>query len=202
VRCLVAAIDAKDKYTKGHSERVTFYALNVAREMRLTEKQTLEVYLAGLLHDIGKIGIEEKILNKKGALTQKEFDQVRLHPIRGVGIIRNIKNIDSIINAALHHHERFDGTGYPSGLKETGIPLASRLLAVADAYDAMTSDRPYRKRMTQKHAMREIQNHSGTQFSPEVADAFLQALTEKKIDMGDLEFVLDSHQKDLYKLWH
>lgn len=182
IHTLVATIEAKDLYTKGHSQRVTAYALVLCREMGLDREQRQAVELAGLLHDVGKIGIPEAILNKPDKLTAEEAAVIRTHPAKGADIIRNIANIerlvsmDRIVSAVRHHHETFDGRGYPDGLAGADIPLEARLLAVTDTYDAITSDRPYRKGGRPERAISEIVGNRGTQFDPECVDAFEAAL--------------------------
>lgn len=176
IRTLVAAIDAKDRYTHGHSERVTTFALKMAKAMDLGEEEREQIQLAGLLHDVGKIGVPEAVLNKPGDLTDEEWAAVKRHPVDGAEIIANIhaKNIDKIAAAVRHHHERWDGSGYPDGLKEEQAPLASRVLAVADSFDAMTSDRPYRKGFSADQAAEVVSECAGTQFDPSIAGIFLR----------------------------
>jgi len=176
IRTLVAAIDAKDRYTHGHSERVTTFALKMAKGMDLAEEEREQIQLAGLLHDVGKIGVPEAVLNKPGDLTEDEWAAVKRHPVDGAEIIANIhaKNIDRISAAVRHHHERWDGSGYPDGLKEEQAPLASRVLAVADSFDAMTSDRPYRKGFSADQAAEVVAECAGTQFDPTIAGVFLR----------------------------
>lgn len=181
VRTLVAAVEAKDHYTRGHSERVTLYALAIAEIMEFPPNKLTEIRIAGLLHDIGKIGVPEKILNKPGKLTPAEFEKIKLHPTLGARIVQNIKGTDHIVNIILHHHERFDGKGYPDGLKGNKIPLPARIIAIADSYDAMTSERPYRMPMSTEDAFAEILRNNGTQFDPDVVRAFEKGLDEGRI---------------------
>ncbi len=174
IRTLVAAIDAKDQYTHGHSERVTTFALKLAKEMGLEGEEREEIQLAGLLHDVGKIGVPESVLNKPGDLNDDEWNAVKKHPDHGAAIISNIsaRNIDRIAAAVRHHHERWDGSGYPDGLRMEEAPLASRILAVADSFDAMTSDRPYRKGFSGEQASEVVSECAGTQFDPNIAQVF------------------------------
>ncbi len=176
VRTLVAAIDAKDAYTHGHTERVTSYALELAREARGDERSLRIIRLAGLLHDVGKIGVPESVLNKPGALDDDEWEHMREHPGRGAEIIAHIRNPDvpAIAAAVRHHHERWDGTGYPDGLRGEACPLEARILAIADAFDAMTSDRPYRERRGGEEALAEIRSGAGKQFDPSLAAIFVR----------------------------
>jgi len=178
MQTIIATIEAKDPYTRGHSERVTSYALMVADEMGLESAERSVVELAGVLHDVGKIGVPEKILLKPGKLNDEEFAEIKKHPEVGACIIENLSEIERIVSmsgivcAVRHHHERFDGDGYPDGLEGENIPLAARILAVADTFDAITSDRPYRKGRDAKTAADIIQECAGTQFDPAVASLF------------------------------
>ena len=173
---LTSAIDAKDSYTHGHSERVTQLSIELAREVSLSAEAIEEIRLAGTLHDIGKIGIPESILNKPGRLTDEEFGVIKSHPDLGVRILANVDFLSKIIPGIKHHHERYDGHGYPTGLKGEEIPLSARIICVADTYDAMTSDRPYRKAMDTRTALEEISRCRNSQFDPSLADAFVQMM--------------------------
>lgn len=175
VRSLSAAIDAKNPYTKGHSARVSEYALNLAGELNLTKQDRERLYLSCLLHDIGKIGIPGHILAKAGKLTNEEMNLTRLHSLSGAEILEGIKPLKDVIPVIRHHHEHFDGRGYPYGLKGNQIPFFARILTLADAYDAMTSDRPYRSKIPEDKAVKEIIDNKGKQFDPQVVDAFLRA---------------------------
>ena len=174
IAALAYALEAKDKYTSGHSQRVADIAASIAKGMGLPQELIDRVRLAGLLHDIGKIGVREFILNKPGRLTDEEFRHVQEHPETGERILAPITDDEDILTSVRSHHERYNGSGYPNGLKDTQIVLLARILAVADAYEAMTSERPYRKAMNEKTASSEIERGKGTQFDPEVADAFLK----------------------------
>lgn len=175
VRALSAAIDAKDKYTSGHSSAVTEYLLPIAQELNLSTGEIKKLEYAGLLHDIGKIGVMEQILNKPGRLTGEEFDIIKRHPVIGYEILKSIDFLKEVTLLVKHHHERFDGKGYPDGISGEAIPLGARIIAVADTFDAMTSDRPYRKGLPIEVALEEIKRCSGTQFDPLVVDAFQTA---------------------------
>jgi putative nucleotidyltransferase with HDIG domain len=155
---------------------VAKYAEQIAREMGIEEDEIKNIRLAGLLHDIGKIGTYDYLLDKAASLTEKEFEIVKNHPEQGVTILRDIKKLKKIIPLIRHHHERINGRGYPNGLKGEEIPLGARILHVADSYDSMTSDRPYRPAPGKEYAISELKKHKGTQFDPEVVDAFLKVL--------------------------
>ncbi len=178
VKALSEAIDAKSPWTKGHSDRVTEIALVIGRHMGLGEEELKDLKIAGLLHDIGKLGTYESILNKPERLTTEELDLIRQHPIKGADILSPIRHLRGIIPAIRHHHERYDGTGYPSRLARDEIPLMARILAVADTVDAMSADRPYRKGKPLDEILKEVKRCSGTQFDPSVVRAFVE-VTDK-----------------------
>lgn len=168
------AIDAKSPWTKGHSERVTAYALSIAKAMGLTEGDIDTLRTAALLHDIGKIGTYDVILEKPDKLTREEFALIKMHPVKGVEILRPIKVLEHVIPAIRGHHERLDGTGYPDGLRGEAIPLLAKILCVADSFDSMTADRPYRPAPGKEYAVSELKRCRGTQFDAAVVDAFLR----------------------------
>jgi len=176
------AIDAKSPWTRGHSERVTHYAIMIAREMGLDRRDLEDLRIAGLLHDIGKIGTHDVILDKPSRLTEDELSIVRMHPVNGEKILRPIKGLRRILPIVRSHHERWDGRGYPDGLKGEEIPLLARILFVADSYDSMTSDRPYRPSPGRGYAVRELKRCAGTQFDPRVVEAFLKIIDRELID--------------------
>ncbi|MFC2022121.1 HD domain-containing phosphohydrolase [Chloroflexota bacterium] len=171
VTALAHALEAKDKYTGGHSQRVAEISVAIAKEMRLPEESIARINLAGLLHDIGKIGMSEFVLNKPNSLTSKEFQHVQNHPEIGEHILAPIVSDNQLLKLVRNHHERYDGTGYPDQLKNTQIPLGARILAVSDAYDAMISERPYQKAISNKVAYTKIEQGKETQFDPEVVVA-------------------------------
>ncbi len=175
---LAHTIDAKDNYTSGHSTRVAKYAREIARRMGMDEKTQNSIYFMGLLHDIGKIGIRDDIINKPGSLTDEEFKSIRRHSTIGYDILRDMSEISDIEKGARWHHERYDGTGYPDGLKGEEIPEYARIICVADAYDAMTSKRSYRDSMPQAKVRDEIKRGRGSQFDPRIADVFLTIMDE------------------------
>ena len=172
---LTSAVDAKDSYTCGHSERVALLSRHLATEAGLPDAEVEQIYMAGLLHDVGKIGVPESVLQKTGKLTAEEFDQMKKHPEIGARILADVKQVKALIPGVLHHHERYDGKGYPSGLAGTGIPLMGRIICLADCFDAMTSNRTYRKALPLEVALTEIRRCAGTQFDPTLAEAFLRS---------------------------
>lgn len=175
VTALIAALNAKDPYTRGHSERVSIYSSLLSEEIGLTEEEVESIGLASQLHDIGKIGIHESILNKPDKLTSDEYEQVKNHVQISRDIVSRIPNLSHIAHVVKHHHERHDGKGYPDGLSGEEIPLGARILAIADAFDAMTSVRPYRQAFKPKEALQEIRKCAGGQFDPELAHSFVRA---------------------------
>jgi putative two-component system response regulator len=178
IKAMALALEAKDEYTSDHSRRVAELAAGICKRLGMKEEDTEKVRVAGLVHDIGKIGIKEAILNKPGNLTEDESRQVQSHPRVAASMLVPIVDDSQIIESIVHHHERFDGTGYPDRLAGDGIPRGARILAVADAYEAMTSGRPYRKMISQEKACQEIIRNKGTQFDPVIADALLGSLNE------------------------
>ena len=174
VTALVYALEAKDKYTSGHSQRIAEISIAIAREMDLKQQDIDKIMLAGLIHDIGKIGVRASVLNKPDKLTEPEFQHVMAHSEIGEHILNPIVEDEQILKAVRNHHEHHDGTGYPDGLSGGQIPLGARILAVADAYDAITSERPYRKAMSIQKAFSILEECKGSQFDPEVVDAFFR----------------------------
>lgn len=181
IKALTAAIDAKDRYTRGHSERVGEFSREIAGSLGFKGTDVETVRLAGLLHDVGKIGIPERILKKPGKLTAEEFEIIKLHPVLSGEILGNIEGTREIVPGIRHHHERFDGKGYPEGLCGDRIPLLARLIFVADAFDAMTSRRAYRRNLSDEQAVEELQRCAGTQFDGEMVQAFVQAFQANHI---------------------
>lgn len=174
IRAISNALDTKDSYTNGHSLRVTLYSMIIAKELNLSPEYMEEIEIAGLLHDIGKIAMPKSILCKNGKLTDEEFLVMKSHPVRGEKIVINIKKLQKISEWVKAHHEKWDGNGYPDGLKGEEIPLAGRIIALADTYDAMTSTRPYRTALSHETAVSEIRRCSGTQFDPNLAAIFVK----------------------------
>ena len=184
---LAAAIEAKDHYTHGHTTRVTNLSMEIAQRIGQTAKKAFDskflenLHIASLLHDIGKIGVPEHILNKRSDLTVGERNRIREHPLIGVNILKPIKELETSMLGVRYHHERFDGKGYPDGLKGEQIPLIASIISVADSFDAMSTDRPYRLAMNKNDAINEIRRLSGQQFCPQVIDTFLELCQEGKI---------------------
>ncbi len=178
VRSLAEAIDAKDTYTNGHSGRVAEYSKEIARRYGYSMKEQSDVYIIGLLHDVGKIGVPDSVINKPGKLTDEEFEYIKRHPVIGSQILKNIQEMPKLSIGARWHHERYDGTGYPDGLAGEEIPEEARIIAVADAYDAMSSQRSYRKIMPQAKIRQEIEQGMGTQFDPRFAQIMLKMIDE------------------------
>ncbi len=173
IRAMSGALDAKDRYTRGHSDRVAHLSAEIAGALGFSAEQVEQVRIAGIVHDVGKIGVPEAVLCKPGRLTDEEFDKIKLHPEIGFRILEGIPGLQAILPGVLHHHERFDGNGYPHGLAGEEIPLLARIIGVADTFDAMSSNRAYRSKMPREVVLAEIRKCSGTQFDPRVADAFL-----------------------------
>lgn len=181
VRALVSSIEAKDQYTHGHSERVTAFAVTLAEEMTLDAETLDNVRLGALLHDVGKIGVAEKILTKPSRLTPDEVKVIRMHPVRGAEILSHIRNIPGVVAAVKYHHEMFNGLGYPDGLNGTEVPQTARIVALADAFDAMTSNRSYRRNFDVDEAISEFTRCSGDQFDPEVCEVMIKLLRDGRI---------------------
>ncbi|WP_126428694.1 HD-GYP domain-containing protein [Brevibacillus marinus] len=171
---MAASIDARDPYTHGHSYRVAYWGRELARALGLAKKEADEVYYGGILHDIGKIGIEDNILKKEGKLSREEYHKIKQHPVIGYHIVKQAGVFPELLPAIRHHHERYDGKGYPDGLSGQEIPLIARILALSDAFDAMVSDRPYRKGVPVEHALQIIRDNAGTQFDQALAEIFVR----------------------------
>jgi putative nucleotidyltransferase with HDIG domain len=195
IRALAEAIDAKDAYTRGHSERVAVYASRIARRMNLERELIERIYFSGLLHDVGKIGIPDAIITKPARLNAEEYEEIKKHPEIGAKILEPVEFLSKIVPCVRHHHEWFDGCdrGYPDRLIGDQIPLPSRVILVADTVEAMTSDRPYRKALPIDTVVQELNKYSGSQFDPMVVDSFLGLLE----DEGD-EFISRDQVFDIY----
>lgn len=184
LKALTSSIDAKDSYTLGHTERVAMLTRQLAKAMKLDAYIVERVYLSGLLHDVGKIGVPESVLTKTGSLTDEEFDLIKKHPEIGARILRDIRQMQDLVPGVLYHHERWDGKGYPEGLMGPAIPLFGRLLCLADAFDAMSSNRTYRDAMSHEKVLEQIRQCRGSQFDPELTDIFLQLDFEPYVQMA------------------
>lgn len=178
VEALAEAVDVKDRYTKGHSTRVAEYSREIARSAGYSEADQKKVYMMGLLHDVGKIGVPDVIINKPTKLTPEEYDVIKTHPMVGYDILKKITEMPELAIGARYHHERYDGTGYPEGLKGEDIPEEARIIAVADAYDAMSSRRSYHEIYAQGYIKNELESNKGTQFDPRFADIMLDMIAE------------------------
>ena len=181
IRTLAAAIDAKDPYTRGHSERVSSYSMAISRHLGLNQEEVFRVHIAAILHDVGKLGIRESILNKPGGLSDEEFEVMRQHPSIGAQIMSPIRMLKDIIPGIRNHHETWDGTGYPDQLEGEQIPMVARIIGVADTFDAMTTTRPYQQAMTLDYVLQKMQSMSGARFDPVVVKAFIAA-----VEAGDI----------------
>ena len=179
IQTLARTIDARCENTKGHSERVTQYSVSIAAALGWSEEQMEQLRQAALLHDVGKVGIPDNILKKEGPLTDKEWEEMKKHPLYTVLILNGVAGLQTILPMAQYHHERYDGKGYPAGISGEDIPLGARIIAVADAFDAMTADRVYRKAMSVSRAVEIIKECAGTQFDPQVVSVFTKMLDKK-----------------------
>ncbi len=180
MHALARVADENGRYTKEHSERVALYSMEIARRMGKSRKEQYEIYQMGLLHDIGKIGVPDAIIAKPEGLQYDEYCLMKKHPMIGARILQDITEIPGLAVGARWHHERFDGTGYPDGLKGLAIPEEARIIGVADAYDAMSSERNYSGVMKQQKVREEIEHGKGTQFDPDIADILLQMIDDDK----------------------
>jgi HD-GYP domain-containing protein (c-di-GMP phosphodiesterase class II) len=176
IRTLAAAIDAKDRYTRGHSERVSSYSMAISKHLGLSQEEVFRVHIAAILHDVGKLGIKDGILNKPGGLSDEEFEVMRKHPAIGAQIMSPIRMLKDIIPGIRNHHETWDGNGYPDGLEGEQIPMVARIIGIADTFDAMTTTRPYQQAMTLEYVLSKMKAMSGSRFDPMVIDAFMAAV--------------------------
>ena len=202
IKLIASALDAKDPNTHGHSLRVTMYSLILAKNLNLDDTTLEEIETAGLLHDIGKIGIPQKILCKPDKLTEEEYELMKSHPARAEKMLMGIKKLTVVSNWLRAHHERWDGKGYPYGLKGEEIPISGRIIALADTYDAMTSTRSYRKALSHETAIEEIKRCAGTQFDPVLAELFIKCADEIKAAKEDPETYYPKYsylQKQIYE---
>jgi putative nucleotidyltransferase with HDIG domain len=172
------ALEARDQYTAGHSRRVMEYSRNIGQRMRLDKQDIEDLKRSALLHDIGKIGIPDVVLKKQTKLTDEEYAIIKSHPETGAAILKHIKALKDLVPAVYYHHERFDGNGYPQGARGKEIPLHARIIAIADTFDAMTSSRAYRKALSFRTALSELERNKGIQFDPDIANVFIEILQE------------------------
>jgi HD-GYP domain-containing protein (c-di-GMP phosphodiesterase class II) len=176
IKALASAVDAKDRYTARHSRVVTRLALLLADAIHLSSEERSVLELSAWMHDVGKIGVPDSILTKPGSLTKEEFAVMMVHPVKGGEIVGEIEELGRVADVIRHHHERVDGSGYPDGLRGEAIPLASRIILIADAFEAMTADRSYRHGFGREAALRELREHSGTQFDADLVSAFVRMM--------------------------
>jgi putative nucleotidyltransferase with HDIG domain len=180
VDTLMRAMEARDKYTEGHSQRVAEISENIARVLKYSDSKIERLHMAALLHDVGKIGIDDKILNKPGKLTNEEYEIIKSHPEIGYNILKDIKNLQDLLPIVRNHHERYDGKGYPDGKSGNDLNLDVFIVQLADSIDAMSTDRPYRKALSEEEIMAEINRFRGSQFHPKVVDAYTKILEKHK----------------------
>ena len=185
IRMLAAAIDAKDPYTRGHSERVARYSIAIGKNLSLNERDMRNLRISALLHDVGKIGIDDRILRKPGALSDDEFEVMKGHPVKGAVIMSGVAQLTDCIPGMKYHHEKWSGGGYPDGLEGEAIPMQARIVAIADTFDAMTTNRPYQKAMELGYVVEKIKSFAGTRFDPRVIDAFVQAVKRGDIQIEE-----------------
>lgn len=183
---IAKTLDARDERTSKHSERVSEYSVMIARKMGFSEAECENLRKAALLHDIGKIGVPDAILNKPARLTDEEYDIMKTHVTKGAEILKNFTGIDHVVEGALYHHERYDGHGYVTGLKGKDIPLYGRIIGVADAFDAMTANRVYRKQLDIDFVLEELVRCSGTQFDPEIADIMIALVVSGELNIEEI----------------
>lgn len=192
IKAIIEALDAKDSYTSGRSRRVTFYSSKIAQALHLPKSDIGKIELAGLLHDIGMIGVAEDILNKSEKLTDEEFDEIKKHVYHSVKILEDIKQLNNVIEIIKYHHEYYDGNGYPYKLKGEAIPIGSRIIAITDAFDGIVSNRAYRPALTNDQAIAMLEEKSGTQFDPELLSLFKRILPEAHIELKEYENALEA----------
>ncbi|SED13523.1 HD-GYP domain-containing protein [Paenibacillus sp. GP183] len=194
ITAMASVIDARDPYTSGHSWRVAYWGKRIATELKLTKMEIDNVYFGGILHDIGKIGIEDDILRKEGTLSAEEYEKIKLHPVIGYQILKDANIFSELLPAIRSHHERIDGNGYPDGLKENEIPLIAKILTITDAFDAMISDRPYRKGLSLEETLRRINEGAGSQFDTELTAVFIKLIEKTPWDEVVEQFKMNQAQ--------
>jgi HD-GYP domain-containing protein (c-di-GMP phosphodiesterase class II) len=188
-KTILKALDCKDEYTYGHSMRVCYFSMVLGKAFGLTEEEMFELQLAALFHDIGKIGTPDSVLNKPTRLNDEEFKIMKEHPVNSYRILSGFEGFENIAKAARHHHERYDGRGYPDQLKADEIPLNARIILIADTFDAMTSTRVYRKGLSYEVAFNELQEFSGTQFDPDLVKVFIEAMKREQSKNEDSFYI-------------
>lgn len=188
-RAILKALDAKDSYTYGHSMRVCYFSMVLGRELDLSDWQMYELQLAALFHDIGKIGTPDSVLNKPTRLTAEEFEIMKEHPVKSYEILKGFKTFEKVAKHAKHHHERYDGRGYPDGLKGDEIPFYARIILIADTFDAMTSTRVYRKGLSYNVAFSELIEFSGSQFDPQLVEYFINGMKKEQAKNEDQFYI-------------
>lgn len=188
-RSILKALDMKDNYTHGHSLRVADYCLILGHHLEMDEEKLYELELSALFHDIGKIGIPDKILSKPDRLTEEEFQVMKTHPVLSYELLKGFEGYEQIAKNARHHHERYDGKGYPDNLKADEIPMISRMILIADTFDAITSSRVYRKELKETIAFEELTEFAGTQFDPFLVKQFIRALKEHREQNGNVTYI-------------
>ncbi|MBP5330660.1 MAG: HD-GYP domain-containing protein, partial [Lachnospiraceae bacterium] len=196
----ISFIDAKDPYTRGHSRRVAMYAAEISKRMGLSDDEVQNIYYAGLLHDAGKISVPDAVLNKPGKLTDEERKIIQSHTVAGGKMLKQLSSIKGIRETALYHHERYDGKGYPEGLKGEKIPLYARIVGVADAYDAMSSNRVYRRHLSKDEIIDEIQNGSGTHFDPDILVYMVDMINDGYVNVVKMETAENEEGSDDFHL--
>lgn len=194
----ILAVEAKDSYTAGHSDRVADFSQLLSKALNMTEEDQNTFHMAAHLHDIGKIGIADGILLKTGKLTSEEFEVMKSHAEIGYNILKNNKGLSEIADIILHHHEKYDGSGYPYGISGDTIPIGSRIISICDAFDAMVTRRTYKERMEIEKAIEEINNQRGRHFDPKIADAFISLLRNKDTHSIINDIILTSEKESLY----
>ncbi|HKC92279.1 MAG TPA: HD-GYP domain-containing protein, partial [Candidatus Limnocylindria bacterium] len=194
IGALIGALEAKESHLSGHAATTMHYSVQVGRKLGLGTDEIAAIKLGALFHDVGKIGIPESLLSKAAELTEEEWVEMRAHPMIGASLLGNVPMLDRIRPIVLAHHEHFDGTGYPNSLKGSEIPLAAQIIGVADAYDAMTSERPYRMALRSKQALRELRANAGTQFNPVVVEAFIQVVIEERRNAARGKATIKPHE--------
>jgi HD-GYP domain-containing protein (c-di-GMP phosphodiesterase class II) len=199
VKCLLSALKCKDAYTWGHSLRVAYFCVSVGKEMGFSPQELYELEIAALFHDLGKIGVPDAVLLKPSRLTDEEFLEMKLHPNKSFEILKEFKIFDKMASAAKYHHERYDGRGYPEGLKGENIPFFARIILISDTFDAMTSTRPYRKGLPFDVAFAELREFAGTQFDPMIVEKFISCMQKEQIkneDTFSLQVIEGDFKKD------